>query len=101
MLRALEPGETPPPSSYPIPWRVEHGAPSHPVVVNKSRDPLDFVRVFVDAPRFVPETELWGQMLPGDAVQLCLCDLDPDDAVVTLAWFRADTGEEYIWRFTA
>lgn len=39
-------------------------------------------------------------MLPGDRAQLCLCDFDPTDTVVTIAWFRPATGDEYVWRFT-
>ena len=38
-------------------------------------------------------------MLPGETVELCLCDHDPADVVVTLGWFRPETGLEYVWRF--
>lgn len=99
MLRALEPGDAVPPSAYPVPWRVDRSVAAHPVVVNASRDPLDFVRAFIDHPR-VCETELWGRMLPGEGAQLCLCDIEVADAVLTIAWFRPETGDEYVWRFT-
>lgn len=38
-------------------------------------------------------------MLPGETAEMCLCDIDADTAVVTLAWFRPDDGAEHPWRF--
>lgn len=40
-----------------------------------------------------------GQVLPGETVELCLCASDPDEAVVSIAWFRQRDGLEYLWRF--
>ncbi len=99
-----------------MPWHVERLHESHSLVSNIGATAVDIVRVFVhvggarhgaprqlgdpvgthDAPRI--ETHLWGFMIPGESVELCLCALDPDDCVVTLAWFRPD-GREYVWRF--
>ena len=39
------------------------------------------------------------QVLPGEDVALCLCGTDPDSLVVTVAWYRWRTDEEYCWRF--
>ena len=97
MLRVLDPEDRP--SAYRVPWRVDRVYDTHPLVTNASTSAVDFVRVFVDSGRFAPETELWGQMLPGETAELCLCDHDPADVVVTLGWFRPETGLEYVWRF--
>ncbi len=97
MLRALDPGDRPP--AYAVPWRVDRATPSHPIVTNASTSPLDFVRVFIESGRERGETELWGRMLPGESAEVCLCGIDPDDTVVTLAWFRRENGLEYVWRF--
>lgn len=87
------------PSAYLVPWRVERIHESHPLVTNVGADTLDFVRVFVHAAGARPATESWGQMVPGETAELCLCEVDVDDAVVTIAWFRPCEGEEYVWRF--
>lgn len=108
MLRALDPAESLPPDSYPLPWRIDRTSRAHPRVANASAGTLDFVRVFVEQPasptrargvRRPATTEHWGQMLPGETAELCLCDRDLDDLVMTLAWFRPETGVEYVWRF--
>lgn len=99
MLRALDPDEYRPPTAYAVPWRIERAHGTHPLVTNVSDAPLDFVRVFIDGDHVTVDTQLWGQMIPGEAAELCLCDLDQADIVVTLAWFRPATGLEYVWRF--
>lgn len=99
MLRALDPDEARPPTAYRVPWRVERLDPRHPLVTNDSGAPVDFVRVFVDSGR-AAATEHWGQMLAGDTAELCLCDADLDEVLVTIAWFRPEDGVEYVWRFT-
>lgn len=98
MLRAVDPHEPPPPVAYRVPWRVDRADARHPLITNAGAAALDFVRVFLDLGR-AAATEHWGQMLPGDAAELCLCDADPDAAVITLAWFRPEDGDEYLWRF--
>lgn len=98
MLRAIEPDEPLPPLAYRVPWRVDRIYDRHPLVTNAGAAALDFVRVFA-AHGTVSTTEHWGQMPPGDTAEMCLCDADPDDTVVTIAWFRPDDGEEYVWRF--
>lgn len=98
MLRALDPDESRPPLAYRVPWRVDRVYDRHPLVTNAGADAADFVRAFVDLGG-ATATEHWGQMLPGDTAELCLCEADPDDTVVTLSWFRPDDGDEYIWRF--
>lgn len=96
MLRALEPDDHP--SAYRVPWRVDHLYDSHPLITNESDRAVDFVRVFVVGGRCDGGTEFWGQMLPGETAELCLCAYDPADVVVTLGWFRPETGVEYVWR---
>lgn len=86
-------------SAYRVPWRVDRVSEPHPLVTNDSDAALDFVRVFVGSAICPAETSFWGQMLPGETAELCLCDHDLDDVVVTLGWFRPQTGVEYVWRF--
>lgn len=100
MLRPVDPNELPPPSAYRVPWRVIRADASHPVVINDGRDAADFVRVFRDSGDAPERTQLWGQVLPSEEIELCLCASGPDDdAVVTVAWFRPADGLEYVWRF--
>lgn len=40
-----------------------------------------------------------GAGAPHQTVELCLCESDIDDVVVTIAWFRQLDGLEYVWRF--
>ncbi|MGB4777840.1 hypothetical protein [Microbacterium sp.] len=92
MLRALEPGRSRP---YRVPWSVDRSDGAHPTLTNIGEEPADFVRVFrSDGP-----SEHLGQVLPGENVTLCLCGADLDAVVVTLAWYRWLTDEEYCWRF--
>lgn len=97
MLRVLDPDDLPP--AYRVPWRVDRVYETHSLITNDSGTTVDFVRVFVDSTRCAPETQFWGQMLPGETAELCLCDYDHDDVVVTVGWFRPETGVEYVWRF--
>jgi len=99
MLRIVTDADCPPPAAYRVPWRIEHIYDAHPLVVNDSTAAADFVRVFVASPRSTVETVHWGQMLPGESAELCLCACDPDDVVATIAWFRPEDGCEYVWRF--
>jgi len=103
MLRALNPPEQRPPrpSAYRVPWVVERVFDSHALVTNEDDVAAELVRVFTHSRIAEPVTEHWGRMLPGETLELCLCELDPDEAVVTIAWFRPDDGAEYIWRFVA
>lgn len=95
MLRALDPEESP--DAYRVPWRVDRVYGTHPLVTNVGDTTLDLVRVLIDAPG-VFETDLWGTLDPGETVEMCLCDV-PEDAVITVAWFRPTDGAEYVWRF--
>ncbi|KDA06177.1 hypothetical protein DC31_12600 [Microbacterium sp. CH12i] len=54
---------------------------------------------FRDRGEGVDRTQLWGQVLPAERIELCLCAADIDEVVVTLAWFRQADGLEYVWRF--
>ncbi len=92
MLRTIEPQRSRP---YRVPWRVDRGDPRHPLVVNGSEEPADFVRIF----RSDGLSEHWGQVLPGEEVAVCLCAADVDALTMTLAWYRWRTDEEYCWRF--
>ncbi|MGP6177571.1 hypothetical protein ACTU6U_09745 [Microbacterium sp. A196] len=98
MLRYIDPSQIPPNNAYRVPWRIRRSDPHHPVVVNDGTESADFVRVFRDDLR-TDRTELWGQVLPSEGIQLCLCEAVLDEVVVTLAWFRPADGLEYVWRF--
>ena len=67
-------------------------------MTNHSGDALDFVRVFREDASGQEQFELWGQVLPRERVELCLCTADIDGVVVTVAWFRQADGLEYVWR---
>lgn len=84
---------------YPVPWRVSRADPRHPVVTNVGQDSLDTVRGFVGDRRGNARTDPWGSLRPGDAIQLCLCRADLSSTIVTLAWYRPGTDEEFLWRF--
>lgn len=98
MLRALDPDDPRPPSAYRVPWRVDRVYDRHPLVTNAGPSAVDVVRVFVDHGTR-SATEHWGLMPAGDTAELCLCDAEPDETTVTIAWFRPDDGEEYLWSF--
>lgn len=85
-------------SSYPVPWSVDRRDRTHPVVTNRTGI-VDFVRVFARTTQDPGRTQLWGQVRLGEQLEICLCDTDIDDVVITLAWFRPDDGLEYVWRF--
>ncbi|WP_460816550.1 hypothetical protein [Microbacterium petrolearium] len=93
-LRRRPPGR----GAYPVPWHIDRADPAHPIVRHRGRDPADAVRVFLCDEHGRARTERWGRVRPGEALQLCLCDVDRASAVTTLAWFDADA--EYLWRFT-
>jgi hypothetical protein len=99
MLRALNTPDGRPrrPRAYRVPWVVDRPFDLHPLVTNAGAQPADFVRVFIHAAGTAGTTEHWGQMLPGESAELCLCD--GSGAVVTIAWFRPEDGGEYVWRF--
>ncbi len=84
-----------------MPWHVVRADPAHPIVVNEGRDAADFVRVFRGDGHETEPPQLWGQVLPAERIELCLCAADVEEVVVTLAWFRQADGLEYIWRFVA
>lgn len=67
--------------------------------MNAGREPVDFVRVFRDDVDDQKVVDLWGQVLPAETMELCLCASDADEVVVTVAWFRQADGLEYVWRF--
>lgn len=91
MLHAA-PAET---TAYLVPWAVDRRHEFHPTITNVSDETVRAVRVFrADRP-----TLHIGTLPPGRAVELCLCDVDLDDAVVSLCWFRVDDGLEYVWGF--
>lgn len=99
MLRPVDPAEIPPPYAYRVPWHVSRDDSAHPVVTNRSAEAADFVRVFRGDRDGHDTTQLWGQVLPAERMELCLCAADLDEVVVTLAWFRQTDGLEYVWRF--
>lgn len=98
MLRPIDPSDPSSSRAYRVPWLIGRSEPTHPVVVNASVESADFVRVFRDD-QSSEGTQLWGQVLPSEDIELCLCAADLDEVVVTLAWFRPTDGLEYVWRF--
>ncbi|MDR6865476.1 hypothetical protein J2Y69_000058 [Microbacterium resistens] len=96
MLQLMD-SEAPP--AYAVPWLIDRRDRTHPVVANGDTRTADFVRVFASTGTGVQRTQLWGRVAPGEQLEICLCDVDPDDLVLTLAWFRPGDGLEYVWRF--
>lgn len=92
MLSAVEPV---PPIAYEVPWHIDRISETHPVITNRGPGAAEFVRTFGSD----GSTRRWGRLEPGETIDLCLCGTDLDDVVMTLCWFRADTGVEYVWRF--
>lgn len=99
MLTPVEPTDHLPPPAYRVPWRLIRTDSAHPVVINDGPDAADFVRIFRDDDAATERTQLWGQVLSGEQIELCLCSADLDEVVVTIAWFRHSDGLEYVWRF--
>lgn len=89
-----------PTPAYPVPWRVERVDPLHPIVRHGGEEAADAVRVFICDAAGPIRTERWGLILPGEALELCLCEADPASVLTSLAWFRAGSDEEYLWRFS-
>lgn len=101
MLRPIDPTERLPEAAYRVPWLIRRDDPAHPVVINHGREVTDFVRVFRDDDVGAESTQLWGQVLPSECVELCLCSADLNEVVVTIAWFRPSDGLEYVWKFVS
>ena len=99
MPHRIDSAQPAPPVAYGVPWTIVRADRSHPVVTNGGSEPVDFVRVFRDDVESHKVVDLWGQVLPAEALELCLCASDPDEVVVTIAWFRQADGLEYVWRF--
>jgi hypothetical protein len=68
---------------------------SHPLITNASAEAVDAVRAFGSH----GTTARLGRLLPGESIDLCLCESDLDEEVITICWFRRATGVEYVWRF--
>lgn len=99
MPHLIDPNQPAPPPAYSVPWVIVRADRSHPAVVNAGLEPVDFVKVMrSDAPP-TDLVDLWGQVLPSETIELCLCDSALDDVVITIAWFRQCDGLEYVWRF--
>lgn len=99
MLHPADTPEPPQPAAYCVPWLVTRRDRSHPTVRNAGGEPVDFVKVLRSDADHGRAIELWGQVLPSETIELCLCGADPDDIVITIAWFRQQDGLEYVWRF--
>ncbi|WP_119697254.1 hypothetical protein [Microbacterium halotolerans] len=98
MTTSASAGE-PPCGVYAVPWKVDRADPRHPVMTNVSTEVLDTVRCFVGDRHGRARTDRFGSLRSGDAVQLCLCRADLPSTIVTLAWYRPGTDEEFLWRF--
>lgn len=85
--------------AYPVPWHIRRRDPRHPVIQNAGPDDVDAVRGFVGDRHGRARTDPWGRLRPGDAIELCLCGAHLPSTIVTLAWFRPGTTQEYLWRF--
>ncbi|NHI17279.1 hypothetical protein [Microbacterium excoecariae] len=84
---------------YAVPWTVVRDG-AHPVLRNSSDEPLAYVRTVLANPAAGPPVgEPWGLVLPGDEIDLCLCDLDADNVTVSVAWQPLGTEAELVWQF--
>jgi len=99
MPHPIEPVRPPSQPAYVVPWVVARTDRTHPIVTNAGIEPVDFVKVMRSDACPADLVDLWGQVLPAEAIELCLCDSDLEDVVVTIAWFRQHDGLEYVWRF--
>ena len=99
MLHPTDPSHSPLSVAYGVPWVVTRTDRTHPTVMNAGLEPVDFVKVMRSDASPADLVDLWGQVLPAETIELCLCDSDVDDVVVTIAWFRQHDGLEYVWRF--
>lgn len=99
MPHPFDPTRTPPPKAYCVPWVVTRSDRAHPLVLNAGLEPVDFVKVMRSDASPADLVDLWGQVLPAETIELCLCDSGQEDVVVTIAWFRQYDGLEYVWRF--
>lgn len=99
MLRALDPNSSPHPVAYRVPWRIVRADRAHPTLINAGGEEIDFVRVFRRGAVGDERVAFRGHALPGEQIEVCLCEIDPDETAVTVAWFRRRDGAEYIWRF--
>lgn len=98
MPHPIEPTQPPPTTAYGVPWVISRADRTHPAVLNAGIEPVDFVKVMrSDAPADL--VDLWGQVLPAETIELCLCGSDLDEVAITIAWFRQRDGLEYVWRF--
>lgn len=98
MLIPLNPFHSPAPLAYRVPWVVDRSDESHPVIINMSAEPADFVRVLRDD-LAADADMLHGSVEPGRSFSVCLCDADLDTVTVTVCWFRGGTDDEFTWRF--
>ncbi|WP_029144475.1 hypothetical protein [Microbacterium luticocti] len=85
-----------------LPWRVDRLYDTHALVTHTGQHPVDFVQAVVDARppgrRRVAAIAHWGQMLPGETAELCVCAHDAHP-LVRLLWFRPEDGAELTWAF--
>lgn len=95
-MRSLSPPSDRP---YRVPWHVDRVFGTHPLITNRGAEPCLAVRMFTAEAPARPRTLHCGVVQPGQTVELCLCTCDPADAVVSVAWFRPEDEEEYLWRF--
>ncbi|MFD5226852.1 hypothetical protein ACFWHT_14645 [Microbacterium sp. NPDC058342] len=101
MLQPIDPTQPTRPTAYCVPWVVTRRDHTHPIVMNAGREPVDFVKVMRGDAVGGELVDLWGQVLPGETVEICLCDSGDEELVLTIAWFRQHDGLEYVWRFVA
>lgn len=99
MPHPVDPNRPAGPLAYRVPWVVIRRDRAHPVVMNSGSEPVDFVTVLRSGADDARRVELWGQVLPAESIELCLCRLDEDDVVVEISWFRQRDGLEYVWGF--
>ena len=69
------------------------------MLTNVGAETADAVRVFVGDRTGRARTDFGGRLRRGESIEVCLCTADPASAVVTVAWYRGRTDEQYLWRF--
>ncbi|MGF3057310.1 hypothetical protein [Microbacterium sp. YY-01] len=86
--------------AYALPWSADVRDFRHPRLALRGMEPVDFVTVFTRGDGRMDDAQLWGRVLPGEVLDLCLCAYTGDDVTVSITWFRERGGDEHIWSFT-
>lgn len=84
----------------PLPWHVNRDDPHHPIVSYTGTGEARAVRLFVRDACACDATIRLGRVTRGERGRVCLCGVDIESALMSLAWIDGSGGDEYLWRFT-